>query len=211
MFLEKINSQRGESLVEVIISVGILMLVIGPAVGINILSNRKADVAKKSLIAKHIAQDGVELVKVMRDSNLLKYKTKETQCWLTKPDFAGDISICDANENVLSSGSYRIQNTPAGIILTRVGVENSLSENLAALNDAQFNLHQGDNEYTLNPADPKTPFYRELNITLTDIDNADDVGNNATGFDTASVVSVVKFKTGNSVKVVSETANFYAK
>ena len=210
MFLEKINSQRGESLVEVIISVGILMLVIGPAVGINILSNRKADVAKKSLIAKHIAQDGVELVKVMRDSNLLKYKTKETQCWLTKPDFAGDISICDANENVLSSGSYLIQNTPAGVTLTRVGAENSLSENLAALNNAQFNLHQGNNEYTLNDADPKTPFYRELNISLIDIDKADGDVSDATGFDSASVVSIVKFKSGSTVKVVSETVSLNA-
>lgn len=205
----KINSRRAESLMEVIISVGVLMLIIAPVAGLYITSNRSADVAKKMLVAENLAQEGVELMKIVRDSNLLKFKTKETQCWLTTPNYGGDIFSCDTNGNILSTGSYVVQNTPNGVVMNSQAT--ALSENLDAANtDAVFNLQQDENFQFVTAGGTPTPYFREVKIVLADIDNVPADNNDATGTDRATIISRVAFKSGTLVKDVIHTVTLYA-
>lgn len=207
--LLKQNSRRAESLMEVIISVGVLMLIIAPVAGLYITSNRSADVSKKMLVAENLAQEGVELMKIVRDSNLLKYKTKESECWLTSPSYAGDIYSCNTNVNVISTGSYVINSTPTGVVLNRQ--QNALSEKLdAPNNDEVFNLQQDDALQFVVAGGTPSPYFREVKIILADVDNVPADNNDATGTDRATIISRVSFKSGTLVKDVIHTVTLYA-
>jgi len=74
-FLNKFNPAknvarcRGQSLFEMVLSLGVVMLVIAALVWAATISVRNADFAKKQVQATKYAQEGMESIRAFRDSN----------------------------------------------------------------------------------------------------------------------------------------------
>lgn len=62
------RAERGFGLLEVVLSAGILATVIGAAVGLMNASLRRSTLASQRATAMNLAQEGVELVRVARDT-----------------------------------------------------------------------------------------------------------------------------------------------
>lgn len=61
------RSEKGQSLVEVIVAIVVSILVIQALVVVTILSIRNANFSKNSAQATKLAQDGIEKVRILRD------------------------------------------------------------------------------------------------------------------------------------------------
>lgn len=209
-FVKKILTKKGESLTEVIIAVGILMMILAPAAGLYIASNRASEVSQKSLIAHNLAQEGLDLVRGFRDTNLLRYKTKQKECWLSNQDLI-DPNVCQ--NFVLLSGSYTVENADLGAKLMRLGNENNLSDTLAAQSDPPYNLRLGATGIyspTATPGDVPSVYYREVNLTLADLNDDGVLNATRTDADRVKVVVKVKFPVGSKVQTVIASEYLYA-
>lgn len=115
---EKLNNKdRGFTIIETLVALIILTIALGPALFLTISALNTSNAIKNNLIAANLAQEGVEVVRSIRDTN-----------WFLGRSF-------DTN---LSAGTYRIQwdsDTPL-----------SLSSNpVLKLNDGIYNYSSGEN------------------------------------------------------------------
>lgn len=108
-FLQK---NRAETLIEVIIAVSILMVIMAPASALYISSTRTIAGNRNDLIAAALAEEGIEMVRNMRDTNLLRFSPKATNCWNTRPEHE-DLSNCEAAGNKIAAGRYRLTLNPS--------------------------------------------------------------------------------------------------
>lgn len=200
---KKYKKRSAESLMEVIIAIGVLMLILGPAAGLYISSNRSAHLDKKMLIAEELAQEGVELVRFIRDTNTIRFKSKKDRCWRTHIAIV-DLATCE--QDLLISGSYRTENTPSNLLLDRLGPINSLTQNLTTDNDLNYQLRLNPKGLYTREDGVVTPYYREVNLILTDIDNADNDLQNDTDADSIEVISIVRFMEGTKIRQALATA-----
>ncbi len=96
--LEKPTLRRGETLLEVIVAISVLMIVLGPASGLFVASVHTVGQNRNDLVAAALAEEGIEMVRNMRDSNFMQFSTKVAQCWnaaLGTP--AAEITIDNCN------------------------------------------------------------------------------------------------------------------
>jgi prepilin-type N-terminal cleavage/methylation domain-containing protein len=75
--MKKIN--KGFTLIEVVVSMALLILVFGGLIGVMILSQETKISTKNNLIANNLAQEGIDLVRFIRDQN---YNNKEEDVFL---------------------------------------------------------------------------------------------------------------------------------
>ena len=89
-------SVAGETLLEVVIAVGVLMIILGPASATFVASVRTVGQNRNDLVAASLAEEGVEVVRNIRDSNFLKFSAKGTACWNAAPyDSSGNAVSID--------------------------------------------------------------------------------------------------------------------
>lgn len=91
---------RAFTLVEVLVATTIMIVVLGAAASMEALYIRSADSTSKSNQASNLAEEGLTLVKILRDQNLLKAPTKN-------PFNYNQGTLFPTN----SSQSYRIDNS----------------------------------------------------------------------------------------------------
>mgnify|MGYP001562343255 FL=1 len=101
--ISKKNS--GETLIEIIIAFGVIITVLAPAAGLQVQSIRNLAFSRDHLIAETLVNEGIEIIRNMRDTNFLKFPGKEKDCWNTKSDDP-DITLDNCNKNKIESGSY---------------------------------------------------------------------------------------------------------
>ena len=82
------KNNRGATLVEALIAVYILSMGILPSLAAVILANSFSSLIKNNLVAANVAQEGVEVVKAIRDEN-----------WFNNRSF----------DNGLADGDYRVE------------------------------------------------------------------------------------------------------
>lgn len=86
---EKLNRERGFTLIEALVALVVLTIALGPVLILTTNITNTASVIKNNLIAAHLAQEGVEVVRGIRDTN-----------WFT---------LGNNFDTGLSNGVYRVQ------------------------------------------------------------------------------------------------------
>lgn len=78
--MEKINRQQGQTLVETMVAVFILVMGITAAAGLAIYSLNATSLVNKQVAAMGLAREGVEALKNMRDTNWLQGRSFDGSC-----------------------------------------------------------------------------------------------------------------------------------
>lgn len=206
-----VGDSLGESLVEVLVAVGILMTILVPAAELYLRGDTAMLKSKRILVARQLATSGVDMMRSLYETNLRRFEGKESECWTTKPDSI-DFNTCQNQNSLLTTGSYVLNSVPGNMTLRRIAAPQTLSLNLS-----QESGEHGDGEYRLKlspdglylhdagEAGEETPYYREINLLLTDNDNADGNGNENTGVDMLEIESIVRFKVGLKTQQAAQT------
>ncbi len=171
------NTKKGFSLIEVIVAVAIIVMVVFSATSllVSIIRSNKDNV--NTLIAYGLAQEGLEAVRNIRDSNWLLGASFEgavgtrvvSQPWgETFPENEGDIK--NYTIDYLEPGTIKV-NTSAELSNVAPWVLTVLSSEGDPGMDDQTQLYKTTSQlfpetrYTHNGGDEKTPFHRYVTIT----------------------------------------------
>lgn len=145
--IEKHKKQRlcaGFTLVETIIAIFILTIGILTIYGVFFDMSRQAKNQSNSLIASYLAQEGIEIVKNMRDTNWI---TNYAGYWLEGIDNGSCLGGCNFEADFKTGTPYQI------IELRPYGT------------DGNFLNIDDSNVYSYNPDYPETIFKRKITIT----------------------------------------------
>ncbi len=178
--------KKGETIIEVLVALMIVTLGAATATTLIVVSLRANQFNKDSLVALNLAQEGVEYLHNLRDTNWLKFSGNTQNCWNTKPnaDTCGTNNLLEATT---ASSGYALGMDADG--------QNTLIAVTKAL-DLTDGTDNDEEKYRLN--------YFDLNLLV----NADDVdrgyGNSndyiGSGFGNATPVDKTKFYRSIQVK-----------
>jgi prepilin-type N-terminal cleavage/methylation domain-containing protein len=87
-------NQKGYTLIEVLVAIAILSIALTPTVLISVSSIRSSDSIKNDLIAANLAQEGAEVIHVVRDNN-----------WFAIPSNSFDTNLNDGTYEVTWNSS----------------------------------------------------------------------------------------------------------
>lgn len=171
-------THRGETILEVVIAVTVLMLILAPASALYIASTHTIAGNRNDLIAASLAEEGIEILRNMRDTNLLKFSPKAQECWNTKPDHdtltdpgapAATIESCENAAKKISTGKFKLTLNPGTLEWNLESPNDSTSQLSEPLMEPQI-LAAGDVEeyrlfsdnsgtllYFIKPVDWPTP------------------------------------------------------
>ena len=100
------KKRRGDTLLEIIISLFIVALGTASATELVVNATRTNSYSKNTLVALNLAIEGVEAVRNIRDSNWLKYSYDKDHCWNMKPEM---ISTAPCTlDALIASGNYTV-------------------------------------------------------------------------------------------------------
>lgn len=160
-----IFSKRGETLLEVLISLTILVVGMMATLRLISASSVNNQLTKERVIATNLAREGLEAVRNIRDTNWLRYAGEKRICWNNL-----DLSKClDGDGNGVAdtaighrkaytatfdiSSAYRWQLNSFG---TRLDISNGIDAQ-----DENYRLYLKDDLYQ-HAGTEKTPFFREI-------------------------------------------------
>lgn len=95
-----LHDHRGETLVEVLIA--LVVLIMGAFAGVKLLGLAviNTQVAEERVIATNLAREGLEAVRSIRDTNWLRYAGERRHCWNNYDDPAVAVLDCvDADDD----------------------------------------------------------------------------------------------------------------
>jgi len=108
--MKYIKIKSGETLVEAIVSLAILIITTAVASSTVIYAMQSVALSRDYLIAQNLADEAIEIVKNVRNTNAMKNSTNIDQCWIVI-----DPNIdCSVAGNKLKSGSWYIPKLNAG-------------------------------------------------------------------------------------------------
>ncbi len=179
MFRIKIKN-HGESLVESLVSIGVLSLVL--VVSFTLL-NRGISTnisVKNKIIAINIAREGIEGVRNIRDTNWLKYSGNLRNKWLCLDEISGN-SLNSCSKNIEDKKYILDFNTNFQRFLLKEATnqgQNKLNLNENTTNFSEYKLYRdkNNNRYTHQEIDnSETIFYRQLILTPEKVHNCGSV------------------------------------
>jgi type II secretory pathway pseudopilin PulG len=163
---------RGETLVEVLVAIGILGVVlitsfvlVNRGIGTNVT-------VKNKIIAINIAREGIEGIRNIRDTNWLKYSGDRRNKWLWDK----------TNDDTISDGYYIIDFENSEFILEKDSVIQHKLDLINTSNDYEnYCLYKdaSTSRYTHNNdpgASQKTIFYRQLILKAEKPEECDAIG-----------------------------------
>lgn len=189
-----LKSHSGETLIEVMIAISVLVLVMVPAAELNIKATRNNAYNRDHLVAENLATEGLEIMRGIRDTNLLRFIAKENLCWNTKPDFKDkDMDKCEEEGNLIKNGSYIIKEDIGSPDIELIWKAlDSLPDDFSPSDDSEYRLKLDSSTkiYSHDIGDP-TNFYREVYIDY------------STSKKTMFISSRVFFKNGAKIKKIT--------
>ncbi|MBI4994173.1 hypothetical protein HZC21_00805 [Candidatus Peregrinibacteria bacterium] len=180
----------GETLIEVLLAVSVIMIALAPASGLQVQSTRNLAFNRDHLIAETLANEGIEIIRNMRDTNFLKFSAKAKECWNTKPDY-DEVETCEKDINKIKPGSYILKRD---IDTLKWSIEKLSIENISAdsiPDEYHLKLDASTQLYNHNSGDP-TNFFREIYIEYD-------------GDEKMNVLSRVFFKNGIKTAIVKRS------
>lgn len=102
--IKKLNPTpfKAETILEAIIAISMLLLIIGPAGAMYVSSIQTVGGNRTDVVAAALAEEGLEIVRNMRDTNFMKFSPKAETCWNTRPadtNFTPMLDNCDKAQN----------------------------------------------------------------------------------------------------------------
>lgn len=94
----KIPNKKGESLIEVIISLFILVMAGMAITTLIILSMQATYAGKQRMIAANLAREGIKTVANIVSTNWLRFPANQPKCWNILDENVANVDGCDANE-----------------------------------------------------------------------------------------------------------------
>lgn len=162
-------------MIEVIIAISILMVVIGASSGIYTNGIRIAAMGKNDLVAAGLAEDGIEMVRNMRDTNFLKFSSRAIECWNTNPShLMTGLDNCDldkiGDEN--DFGSWQNFRLTLDVGNMQWGLEVAVAADLSgATYNLKWDSETGLYATTVPPATAgDSIFNRQISIKYVDLD-----------------------------------------
>ena len=157
----RITDQSGQTLIETIVAIFILTTALTTALGLGIYAFATATTSRNQIIASNLASEGIDVVRMMRDSNWLASDAKQAAWDLT---LCNDINkqcyprayskVPPYNNYDLNAGNQTLQFTPGTNAWSLGSVGGS------------YNLYlQADGSYTDNVSGAST-FARMINISF---------------------------------------------
>lgn len=101
------KKSRGETLLEVIVALLVLTIGSASATSLIVTSIRANQFNKDSLIALNLAQEGIEYMRNLRDTNWIKFSANTKGCWNMKPAVVS-CSNADRIPEAVSDGGYAL-------------------------------------------------------------------------------------------------------
>ncbi|MGL5830761.1 MAG: type IV pilus modification PilV family protein [Candidatus Altimarinota bacterium] len=183
------KKSKAETLLEVMIAVFVVALGSATASSLIVQSLLSNQYNKDSLQALNLAQEGLEMMRVVRNTNWMKFSADTDNCWNVRPNEA----TCDAPTNLIDEGFY------------------ALGYTLSTVNPVDLNVYDGisanDETYLLS-------YYDYLPTADADGDTVIDndrefVGSNGPGGSAIALDDGVPVNTKfyRSVRVIYKTAN----
>jgi len=110
--MNKWLNNKGETIMETVIAMGILAVGITLASTIIAMSLRNINASKNRVIAVNLAREGLEAMRNIRDTNWLRFNSKKRECWNHDPK----TDTCINTDEPILPGEYIIykQQTAAG-------------------------------------------------------------------------------------------------
>jgi len=169
------KSQRGNSIIEVMVV--IIILTIGITGAYNIISSgqKLSSTAENRIKAINIAREGLEAVENIRDTNWIKFSSDYDNCWNVKNYDVGCIGVPGKK---FPAGSYTLVQSGAlwtlsGTILPSGTYATYIGQFPIFLDTNSLPTSSGNNIKcsSLKTSDCKTIFTREIQITYPSADN----------------------------------------
>lgn len=136
------SRQDGFTIIEVVVAIGILVLALGGAMSLIILTRESENSAQNSLIATYLAQEGQDMVRYVRDMSAVNGSDHFGQIATTSDPYT-DSFVID------SSGKNSIEPVPSGL----------------AKDAPVLQIINGQYAYSNNPAAQDTLFRRLITTT----------------------------------------------
>lgn len=108
-FLKKYK--KAESLIEVIIAIFVIAVGSGAATTLIVSALQANSFSRDNLVALNLAVEGLEAVRIIRDTNWLKFSYDKENCWNVLPEMGLGVD-CDDPKSLLSSGYYTVDLNP---------------------------------------------------------------------------------------------------
>ncbi len=134
--------QKGFTIIEVVVAIGILVLALGGAMSLIILTRESENSAQNTLVATYLAQEGQEMIRYVRDSSAL-YGSDHFGAIATTIDPYIDSFVID------STGKDSIESVPSGL----------------AKDAPVLRILNGRYTYSDDPAATETLFHRLITTT----------------------------------------------
>ena len=188
------EKHSGETLIEIIIAVGVIITILAPAAGLQVQSIRDLAFNRDYLIAETLADEGIEIIRNMRDTNFLKFPGKEKDCWNTKPDDSNNpsqITLDTCDKNKIEAGSYILKRDIDTLkwSIKNIGA-NSIPDDFNFEEDSEYRLKlDNDTQLYNHDSGELTNFFREIYVEYD-------------GENKMNVLSRVFFKNGAKTKIV---------
>lgn len=225
------KQKRAETLVEVIMAIFIILIGSGAATVLIVSSMQANTFNKDNLVGMNLAVEGMEAVRIIRDTNWIKFSYDKANCWNMHPDTTVGDNCLDPN-NIIAADNYTINLNPTNYswTLTSEGIPLDL-KNLDAASNENYRMvfidtddgfdsnsngvltddtdlmvsKEGANlafTQALMPETGQTRFYRMITISYP----------NAPDMDIMNVESLVQWRTSSAVvhqvKLSSSLTNF---
>lgn len=163
---------RAETLVEVIIAVSVLLIILTPASTTAVSGLRSIKLVREYAVSESLASEGIEGVRYLRESNLLRLSGDPLNCWNVKdvePPITNTNDCTAANR--LAAGKYKVGVKANGfdiaVVKEDIGALD-LSNGVSAL-DRPFllTIDTATGLYTHESGAGKTesPFFREVTLS----------------------------------------------
>ncbi len=158
----KLREQTGQTLLETIIAVFILVTALTAGVGLGIYAFSNSAVSQSEITASNLAREGVEAVRLMRDSNWLASDAKGASWDLTScADIGGRFCYPKAYQKVSSFNNYDLNSGNQRAVFDAPSVTWSLD------NTTSYDLYlQANGTYTHTISSAGPMFARMINITF---------------------------------------------
>ncbi len=164
----------------------------------NLTSTRITAMNRNDLVAAAFAEEGAEMIRNIRDTNLLRFASKAADCWRTHPIYS-DLDTCANPGKEIAQGSYRV-----GINV----VSNALPVALSAASDsgiAPLDANNPNAWYQLKLDDANTNLYNYFRGTATIFYREVKISYSAADPNVMNVISTVVYRSGKDPRVLTRS------